>query len=309
MFTAFIAHPDCARHDSGAHHPECPERLSAIQDRLIESGLWPLLRHYEAPLATDGELTAVHSAAHLKHILEVAPRAGLHYLDEDTAMSPGTVAAARRAAGAVRLAVDLVYQQEARNAFCSVRPPGHHAERDRAMGFCFFNNVAVGVAHALKQPGIERVAVLDFDVHHGNGTEQIFQHSDQVLFLSTFQYPFYPFTDINFPADNIVHGPLPAGSDGAAFREMVERRWLPHLRAFKPQMLFISAGFDGHKDDIMAHMGLVEADYRWITEQACAAADTHAQGRIVSVLEGGYELPALARSVEAHLRVLGGFGG
>lgn len=307
MSTAFITHPDCLLHDSGSHHPECPERLSAIQDHLIEMQLWDLFRHYDAPLAEDGAIVAAHGQAHLQRIRDAVPESGLFYLDEDTAIGPKSLQAALRAAGAVLLGVDLVMAGEVKNAFCSVRPPGHHAEHDRPMGFCLFNNIAIGALHALKKYGLERVALVDFDVHHGNGTENIFQHEDRVLFLSSFQYPFYPFTDINFPAENIIHAPLAAGSGGVEFREALQRRWLPYIDHFKPQLIMISAGFDGHKEDVMAHMRLEESDYHWLTQELVTLADRHAEGRIVSVLEGGYHLSALARSVAAHLRALGGF--
>lgn len=307
MPIAFITHPDCLLHDSGSHHPECPERLSAIQDHLIETQLWDLLKHYDAPLAEDQAIEAAHGRAHLQRIREAVPQSGLYYLDEDTAVGPHSLQAALRAAGAAVQAVDLVLGGEVKRAFCSVRPPGHHAEHDRAMGFCLFNNIAIGALHALHRHGLERVAVVDFDVHHGNGTENIFQHDERVLFLSSFQYPFYPFTDINFPAENIIHAPIAAGGGSTEFREALRRRWLPYIDHFKPQLIMVSAGFDGHKEDVMAHLRLDESDYQWITQELVTLAERHAAGRIVSVLEGGYHLPALARSVAVHLRALGGF--
>jgi acetoin utilization deacetylase AcuC-like enzyme len=221
-------------------------------------------------------------------------------------MSPGTWDAALRAAGAAVLATDLVVGAQADSAFCSVRPPGHHATRNRAMGFCFFNNVAVAARHALEAHGLERVAVIDFDVHHGNGTEEIFEDDERVLMVSTFQHPFYPYSGTDDPARNMVNVPLAAGTGSAGFRAAVTGAWIPALEAFAPQMVFFSAGFDAHIEDDMAMLRLVDADYAWVTQQVKDVADRHAGGRIVSVLEGGYALSALGRSVVQHLRVLGG---
>ncbi len=221
-------------------------------------------------------------------------------------MNPHTLTAALRAAGAAVLATDMVINGEVNSAFCNIRPPGHHAGRSRAMGFCLFNNVAVAAAHALEQHGLERVAIVDFDVHHGNGTEDIFRDDARVLMVSTFQHPFYPYSGIDGRSERMVNIPLAAYSTGREFRAAVEQHWMPALDAFKPQMLFISAGFDAHRDDDMAMLGLVEADYAWVTEKIKAVAGQYASGRIVSVLEGGYELHALGRSVMAHLKVLSG---
>jgi acetoin utilization deacetylase AcuC-like enzyme len=307
MATAFITHADCLRHDMGSYHPECPARLSAIEDQLIASGIGQYLAHHEAPRATKAQLERVHPRAYIEAIEAASPRRGIVHLDPDTAMSPGTWDAALRAAGAAVLATDLVVRGDAENAFCSVRPPGHHATRSRAMGFCLFNNVAVGVRHALEAHGLERVAVIDFDVHHGNGTEEIFEDDDRVLMASTFQHPFYPYSGTDSPARNMVNVPLAAGTGSAGFRAAVSERWLPALEAFKPQMIFFSAGFDAHVEDDMAMMRLVDADYGWVTEQVKGVAVRHASGRIVSVLEGGYALSALGRSVVHHVRALGGF--
>ncbi len=304
MSTAFIRHRDCLRHDMGAHHPECADRLHAIEDQLIASGLIGYLQEHQAPLADRDHLARVHSDDYIDQIWASVPQNGLVHLDPDTAMNPHTLDAALRAAGAGVLATDLVVQGEAPNAFCCVRPPGHHAERERAMGFCFFNNVAVAAAHALEHHGLERVAVVDFDVHHGNGTEDIFRNDRRVLMVSTFQHPFYPYSGIEGRSDRMVNIPLPAYSDGARFRAAVESWWLPALDAFAPQMLFISAGFDAHREDDMASLALTEADYAWVTEQIKSVAERHAHGRIVSLLEGGYALSALGRSVVAHLRTL-----
>jgi acetoin utilization deacetylase AcuC-like enzyme len=307
MATAFIGHADCMKHDMGAYHPECPARLAAIDDQLIASGIGSYLEHHAAPLATAAQLARVHPPEYIEAIRAAAPQRGIVHLDPDTAMSPGTLDAALRAAGAAVLATDLVVGGAAENAFCSVRPPGHHATRNRAMGFCIFNNVAVAARHALEHHGLERVALVDFDVHHGNGTEEIFADDERALMVSTFQHPFYPYSGTDHPAPNMVNVPLPAGAGSQAFRDAVERRWLPALDAFAPQLVLFSAGFDAHVEDDMAMLRLVDQDYAWVTTQVKRIADRHAGGRIVSVLEGGYALSALGRSVVQHLRVLGGF--
>lgn len=304
MTTAFITHRDCWLHDMGAHHPECPERLSAINDRLIAAGLDMYLSFYDAPLATLEQIERVHPPEYVRVIAENAPQSGIVHLDPDTAMSVGTLQAALRSAGAGVLATDLVMSGEVENAFCSVRPPGHHAERAKAMGFCFFNNVAIAATHALEVHGLERVAVVDFDVHHGNGTEDIFSNDSRVLMVSTFQHPFYPYTGTDAPAANMINVPVPAGTRGEGFREAVTEAWLPALRHFAPEAIFISAGFDAHYEDDMASLGLVEADYAWVTQQIKAVAAESAQNRIVSMLEGGYDLSALGRSVTAHVKIL-----
>jgi acetoin utilization deacetylase AcuC-like enzyme len=307
MATAFITHADCLRHDMGSYHPECPQRLSAIDDQLISSGIGQYLQHYEAPRATLDQIARVHPREYIEAIQAAAPARGIVHLDPDTAMSPGTWDAALRAAGAAVLATDLVIGAQAESAFCSVRPPGHHATRNRAMGFCFFNNVAIAARHALEAHALERVAVIDFDVHHGNGTEEIFEDDERVLMVSTFQHPFYPYSGADDPAPNMVNVPLAAGTGSAGFREAVSDAWLPALEAFAPQMVFFSAGFDAHVEDDMAMLRLVDGDYAWVTREVKAVAERHAGGRIVSVLEGGYALSALGRSVVQHLRVLGGF--
>ncbi|UCE90262.1 MAG: histone deacetylase family protein [Pseudomonadota bacterium] len=304
MTIGFISHPDCARHEMGSGHPECPARLGAIEDRMIASGLHSVLRHYDAPLATRQQLRRVHRPEYVDHIFESAPSDGLAWIDPDTAMNPHTLAAALRAAGAAVHGVDLVMRNETSTVFCCVRPPGHHAERARAMGFCFFNNVAVGAAHALAMHKLERVAIVDFDVHHGNGTEDIFRREPRVMLCSTFQHPFYPFSGAGNMPGHIINVPLAAGSSGGAFAQAVEERWLPALEEFRPQLILISAGFDAHVEDDMAGLALTEPDYAWVTSQIRSVAERHAQGRIVSILEGGYALSALGRSVAAHLQAL-----
>jgi acetoin utilization deacetylase AcuC-like enzyme len=303
MAIGYITHHDCQLHDMGSHHPEQPARLSAISDRLIAGGLDMVLHHFDAPLAERAMLERVHEAAYVDEIFAAAPQAeGLVWVDGDTAMNRHSLDAALRAAGGVAQGVDLVVEGRLRQAFCAVRPPGHHAERDRAMGFCLFNNIAVGAYQALEAHGLQRVAIVDFDVHHGNGTEDIVSGDQRVLFCSTFQHPFYPHSGFGETAANVVNVPLPAGTGSLGFREAVEAHWLPRLDAFEPQLIMISAGFDAHQADDMAGMKLVDADYAWVTRRLCELADRHAQGRIVSALEGGYELHALARSVEAHLK-------
>jgi acetoin utilization deacetylase AcuC-like enzyme len=304
--TAYISHPACHEHDTGPGHPENASRLYAIDDKLVASQLFDFLRHIDAPEVTDAQLKLVHDTAYLAHVKTSMPDDGYAHLDPDTVISPGTLQAAKRAAGAVVLAVELLMEGDVANAFCAVRPPGHHAESSRAMGFCIYNNVAVGAAHALEHYGLQRIAILDFDVHQGNGTEQIFMHDDRVLFCSTFQHPFYPNTPLLEITDRMVSVPLEATAKSEEFRAAVTDNWLPALARFQPQMIFVSAGFDAHQDDDMSGIRLTDTDYRWVTQQIVQAADRSASGRIVSVLEGGYELHSLARSVEAHIRVLMG---
>jgi acetoin utilization deacetylase AcuC-like enzyme len=307
MTTAYITHPDCLRHEMGAGHPECPDRLSAVNEQMNSSGVLSELRCLEAPLAEAADLKRVHRGAYVDLIFENAPTEGYVQLDPDTAMNQYSLAAARRAAGAGILAVDEVMAGRATNAFCAVRPCGHHATQVRSMGFCIFNNIGVAAAYALEKKGLERVAVIDFDVHHGNGTEDMFSPPHwhkRVLMASFFQHPFYPYSGTVNPAPNMINVPMAAGSGGAATKKAVESQWLPALENFKPQMIFISAGFDAHRDDLLGGMALVEADYEWITREMKLIAAKHAQGRIVSMLEGGYNLSALGRSAVAHVRVL-----
>jgi len=304
--TAYISHPRCLDHDPGHGHPESARRLTAIEDRLIASGLFDLLQHYQAPEVTGEQLLRIHSAEYIDWLQSVAPQQGSVRIDPDTVMSPATLSAAHRAAGAAVRAVDLVMAGEVENAFCCVRPPGHHAERAQSMGFCLFNNVAAGAAHALEAFAVGRVAIVDFDVHHGNGTEDIFLNDERVLFCSTFQHPFYPFTPLLENNEHRVSVPLEATARSAEFRAAVVDQWLPALARFQPQLVFVSAGFDAHRDDDMSHVSREDADFQWVTEQIVAAARSSASGRVISILEGGYELRSLARSVDLHLRVLMG---
>jgi len=307
MTTAYITHGDCLRHDMGPGHPECPDRLGAINEQMRSSGLLDELQCLEAPLAGVSELKRVHRGAYVDLIFEHAPKEGLVQLDPDTAMNPHSLAAARRAAGAGMLAVDEVMARRVDNAFCAVRPCGHHATQVRSMGFCIFNNVSVAAAHALEKHALQRVAIIDFDVHHGNGTEDIFsapEWQDKVLMAGFFQHPFYPYSGTDHPAPNMINVPLAAGSDGAAAREAATRDWLPALHAFKPEMILISAGFDAHREDLLGGMALVEADYVWLTRELMAIAAEYSQKRVVSMLEGGYNLSALGRSAVAHVRAL-----
>lgn len=306
MQTAYISHPLSLKHEMGAQHPECPERIHAIHEQLISAGLLDLLQCHDAPAATREQLLRVHDADYVDSIEANSPQRGLVYLDADTAMNPYSYQAALHAAGAVVLGVNLVMAGRVANAFCNIRPPGHHAERARAMGFCIFNNVAVGAAHALAQHGLQRVAIADFDVHHGNGTENIFHDNPRVMLCSTFQHPFYPHVGADSGNDHIINVPLAAGTGGAEFRAAVTRHWLPALELFRPELLLISAGFDAHRDDDMAMLALTEPDYAWVTTELKRIAEKYAQGRIVSALEGGYELHALGCSALAHIKVLSG---
>lgn len=304
--TAFISHPDTLLHVMDGTHPESPARITAIRDRLTQEKLLDRLQQHEAPAATDEQLTRVHSPAYVRRIREIAPPAGLVRLDADTAMGPMTLSAALHAAGAAVLATDLVITGKADNAFCCVRPPGHHAGIANAAGFCIFNNAAVGVGHAMVTHGIPRVAIIDFDVHHGDGTENIFKNNPKVMLCSTFQHPFYPYRGADSRTERMINVPLPAMTDGKGFRQAVEKEFVPALEKFKPEMVFVSAGFDAHALDPLAELRLVREDYVWITELIKDVAARHAKGRVVSLLEGGYDLPSLADSATAHVRTLAG---
>ncbi len=308
MSTVFYSHPDCRLHDMGAGHPECPARLDAINDHLLATGLDIALEFKEAPAATAEQIERAHTTHYVTELQEklqlVQASGESRALDPDTVACPATLSAALHAAGAAVAATDDVLAGRAKNAFCSVRPPGHHATRDETMGFCFFNNVAIAARHALDVHGLKRVAIIDFDVHHGNGTEDIIAGDERVLMCSYFQHPLYPYSGAVPKGTNMVNVPMAPYTRGPAVREAIEQQWLPALEAFRPEMVFISAGFDAHREDELGQMGLVEADYEWITRRLVEVANRHAQGRIVSCLEGGYHLSALARSVAAHVRVL-----
>ncbi|MGP1516726.1 MAG: histone deacetylase family protein [Ottowia sp.] len=311
--TGYFSHPDCRKHDMGAAHPESPARLDAIEDRLLISGVGDALEHREATPAAMSDLLLAHGRRHvaalrgLHDILveEIAAGGPDRYsLDPDTVMNSHTLRAALLSAGAAIDAVNAVLDGELENAFCCTRPPGHHATRNQAMGFCFFCNVAVAAKYACERRGIERVAIIDFDVHHGNGTEDIVAGDERILMCGFYQHPFYPEGGAQKTDANLLNCPVPAYTKGAEVRELMEKVWLPRLHAHRPQLILISAGFDAHREDDMGQMGLVEADYAWLTEQIRQVAREHAQGRIVSCLEGGYNTSSLARSVEAHLRAL-----
>lgn len=307
MLPAYISHADCHRHEMGTLHPECPERLDAIHDHLLIQGLLDCMAVHDAPLASDAQLLRAHTEAHLAWLSAGNPKQvsdPCRQIDPDTWINPYTLDAARRAAGAAVLATDLVVGGEAQVAFCNVRPPGHHAGRHSAAGFCFFNNVVIGMLHALEAHGLERVALIDFDAHHGNGTENIIAGDERMLMCSIFGRDLYPYSGSEPTGDNLCNVPLMPNQASDVLHDVVTGKWLPRLDAFKPQMLFISAGFDAHRLDEMGSLGLVEADYAWMTAQVMAVAERHAQGRVVSCLEGGYELGALARSVGAHVKVL-----
>lgn len=304
MSIAYISHYKCQLHDMGSYHPEQPARLAAINDRLIATGLDMVLRQHDANPATREQLVAAHDADYVERIFNTSPESGLVPVDEDTTMNPHSLEAALLAAGAAVQGVDMVMSGEVNQVFCGVRPPGHHAEHNRAMGFCLFNNVAVAAYHALNHHGLERVAIVDFDVHHGNGTEDIVKGDDRILFCSTFQHPFYPHSGHDTETGNIVNVPLPAGCSGEDFQSAVRQQWLPRLEHFEPQLVFISAGFDAHQADPLADFNLIDEDFAWITRRLCEQADKSAESRVVSSLEGGYDLHALARCVEAHIKAL-----
>ncbi len=303
---AWISHPACALHDGGLGHPERPARLTAVEHALENVAWRQHLRRVEAPRATRAQLERVHDAAYVERVFQSAPKDGHVQLDPDTAMGPGSLEAALRAAGAVVHGVDLVLGGDVAAAYCNVRPPGHHAEHGKAMGFCLFGNVAVGAAHALAVHAVKRVAIVDFDVHHGNGTEDLLRDESRVLLCSSFQHPFYPYSGADTVSEFVVNVPLPAGSDGAAFRAAVGPAWLERLEAFAPELVLFSAGFDAHAEDTLANLRLRSEYYAWITREVLRATRASAEGRVVSALEGGYALGALGRSVLAHVASLVG---
>ena len=301
-----ITHPECLDHRPAAGHPERPDRLSYLLEHLRESGMLDELDTRTARRAHRTELERVHSSALVEVLFNASPSTGVIALDPDTQMSPGSLNAALLAAGAVIDAVEAVLAQPNHRAFCAIRPPGHHAERETAMGFCLFNSIAVGAASALRHAEVERVAILDFDVHHGNGSVDIFKDTPEVLVCSSFQHPFYPGRMHDVSRTNIVNTPLPAGTRGGVFRGAIERDWLPALERHQPDLILVSAGFDGHRDDPIGGFELSDDDFAWISELIVAEADSHCNGRIVSTLEGGYDLNALARATARHLAVLNG---
>lgn len=304
MATAFIHHADCVKHDMGSYHPESPGRYKSVEESMQAAGLLGKLELYDAPLATDEQLARAHPESYIEAIRDAAPATGMVQLDPDTAMNPYSLNAALRAAGSGVLGIDLVMEEKVRNVFCNVRPCGHHATRNRSMGFCIFNNIAVAAFHATEVHKLDRVAIVDFDVHHGNGTEDIFFDDPRVMMCSFYQHPFYPNLRREGSRDHMVNIPVDAYTTGFDLRQVVSDIWVPRLYHFAPQMLFISAGFDAHREDEMGQLGMVEGDYAWITDQLVALAERTAQGRIVSMLEGGYNLSALGRSAVAHIRSL-----
>jgi len=304
MLSAYITHPSSLLHEMGPGHPDCPERVSAIQDCLLSRGLLDFMVPFTAPAASRAQVERVHTTLYIAELVAGAPASGYRRIDPDTLMNAHTLDAAWHAAGASVLATELVARREVSSAFCNVRPAGHHATRSAGMGFCFFNNAAVGIAHALAEFDIQRIALVDFDVHHGNGSEDIFAGDERVLMVSTFESGLYPFNGEEASGPNMCNVPLRRYSRGEALRDAVTNHWLPALDAFRPEMVFVSAGFDAHRDDDMSSLGWVESDYTWVTREIVAVAERHANGRIISLLEGGYVLPVLARCAAAHVRVL-----
>lgn len=306
MATAYLTHSDCQKHDMGLYHPECPARMVAIEDHLKATGILSSLITVEATQASTEQLARVHPVDYIERVMRFSPSSGLVYLDADTAMNSHSLNAALLAAGAGINAVDLVMAGSVATAFCAIRPPGHHAGRANAAGFCIFNNIAIAAAHALEEHGLKRVAIADFDVHHGNGTEDIFHDDPRVMLCSTFRHPYYPYSGADSGNDHIINVPLAAGSTGAEFRAAITQHWLPALKRFQPELLLISAGFDAHIEDDMGGLALIDDDYVWVTENLKEIAKRYARGRIVSMLEGGYALNALGRSVTAHIKCLRG---
>ncbi|MBF7071953.1 histone deacetylase family protein [Glaciecola sp. MH2013] len=311
MSLVLVGSPACLLHDMDPEHPEQPARLHSINDQLLISGVELSLQFLDSQAATKEQLLLAHDKDFVEEVFNKSPSEGQQWLDDDTLMMPHSLTAALHAAGAGIEAVNKVLPREEEcpefmpvtTAFCAVRPPGHHAEHARSGGFCIFNNIAIAARYALEVRGLKRVAIVDFDVHHGNGTEDIFKDDDRVMFCSSFQHPFYPFSGTDTTKAHIINTPIPAGTKGSEYRELVHH-WFAKLDEFKPELLFISAGFDAHAEDDLGHLRLQEADYEWISYELKAIADKHCEGRIVSMLEGGYALGALARSVLTHIKVL-----
>ena len=304
MSVAIITHTECAEHGAGIPHPESRLRLSAIHDALVESRLEPLLDFYEAPLADKHQICNAHDANYIDSIFRAAPKEGVIWLDPDTFMTPGSLNAARRAAGANILAVDLLMQNKATQVFCSVRPPGHHAEYAHAMGFCLFNNIAVGAAYARQKYKIQRITIIDFDVHHGNGTEDIFRDEPGILLCSLFQHPFYPYKGGDTLSDYVINIPISAGTEGPEYRKLFTSICIPAIETFEPELILVSAGFDAHIEDDLAGLCLTDTDYAWLANKIKNIAQKFCKGKIAFTLEGGYSSPALSRSVVAVIKEL-----
>lgn len=306
MTTLLYSHPSCVEHDPGEYHPECPDRLRAVMSGL-EDEAFQFLQRVEAPIVDLNAVKRVHDAGYVDMLMDNVPSEGRVRLDPDTAMSKSSGEAAQRASGAAVAAVDAVVAKKAKNAFCAVRPPGHHAESATAMGFCLFNSAAVAAFHARATHGMERVAVLDFDVHHGNGTQHTFERVEGLFYGSSHQFPAYPGTGARQEAGaygNVCNVPLPAGTGSQGFRGVYEEIMLPAIRDFRPELLIISAGFDAHKNDPLASLELETEDYRWVTDKLLDLADDVCDGRVVSLLEGGYDLEALRDSTMEHVKSL-----
>jgi len=304
MTVGVVSHHRCSGHQMGDYHPESPARLRAIQDQLIRSGLEYVIRQIDATPLERQYLSLAHDKDYIQYIYDNVPKEGFFTIDDDTSMNSKSLDAALYSAGAAKDAVDLIMAGVLTSAFCITRPPGHHAERDRGMGFCIFNNIAIASEYVKKRYRLKRVAIIDFDVHHGNGTENIIKDKTGTLFLSSYQYPFYPFEMQESNTPPVINTPLPSTTKGLDFKKAIKNKWLHHLHEFKPEMIFISAGFDAHIDDEMSQISLTEADYQWITDEIKVIADLYANGRIVSVLEGGYSLNALGRCAVSHIKGL-----
>ena len=300
----FLSHDDCLQHEMGDTHPERPSRLEVLKNAISESPDLSSWRFFQGRLATRTEIMQAHDEHYVDSVFKKNPNKGYISLDPDTSMNRFSLLAAQRSVGSVLEGIDLIMKQNFRRAFCAVRPPGHHAEYNKAMGFCIFNNVAVGARYLLERYDIERIAVLDFDVHHGNGTEDILKDDARILFCSSFQHPFYPFSEVLTDHPRIIHTPLPANSDGKLMRKAISRSWLPALKRFKPEFLFFSAGFDAHRKDAMASLQWNSDDYLWLTQAVIHSVSGVGRDRILSTLEGGYELDSLASSAVAHLKGL-----